>query len=188
MRTPLIVTAIFSICLAQTLPAFAQDANAPGLSAEEITTRFQKHRGLTLAPPPGEAPVPTAGTVVQPVPIPELVEIPQADQVNINIVFDFDSAVLREDQKPRLAALCQAMQGSDIALFRIVGHTDASGPAKYNDQLSTLRAEEVKRYLVRDCGLAASRLEAVGAGKRQLLDTANPTSERNRRVEFQAIS
>lgn len=184
MRTSLVVAAVFSIGLAHSLPAFAQDA--PSLSAEEIATRFQKHRGLVLAPPAGETPAAAPGAVVQTAP--DLIEIPEADQVNINIVFDFDSAVLRKDQQPRLATLCQAMKGSDIALFRIVGHTDASGPAKYNDQLSTLRAEEVKRYLVRDCGIAATRLEAVGAGKRQLLDTANPKSERNRRVEFQAIS
>jgi len=168
--------------------ARAQAADGPELSVEEIEQRFQRHRGLVIAPLE-DAPAAAEGQAGTEVGTGEgLVEIPEASQVSISIVFDFDSAALRDDQKPRLAALCQAMNNVDVNVFRIVGHTDASGPSEYNDQLSKLRAEEVKRHLVSDCGIAADRLEAVGAGKRQLLDEANPTSERNRRVEFQAMS
>lgn len=108
-------------------------------------------------------------------------------QVNVRIRFDFDSATLGPDQKPLLAQLCRVMTSSDIGLFQIVGHTDAAGTDAYNENLSRLRAEEVQRYLVTDCGIAPARLRAVGMGERFLSDSANPRSGENRRVEFQAL-
>ncbi len=109
-------------------------------------------------------------------------------QVNVNIKFDFDSAALNDGQKPLLAQLCTVMKGSDIGLFRIIGHTDASGGDAYNQKLSLLRAEEVRRYLVSDCGIAATRLEAMGVGEKFLADEGDPKAAANRRVEFQALS
>jgi OmpA-OmpF porin, OOP family len=109
-------------------------------------------------------------------------------QVNLNIEFAFDSATLQPDQAPILAQMCRVMKSSDIALFRIVGHTDASGTAEYNQTLSQLRAEEVQRYLVNDCGIKPTRLEALGLGEQFLSDTQDPKAAVNRRVEFQALS
>lgn len=109
-------------------------------------------------------------------------------QVNLNINFGFDSATLKPDQLPLLAQMCNVMKSSDINLFRIVGHTDAAGRDDYNRTLSQLRAEEVQRYLVNDCGIEARRLEAVGLGEKFLSDRRNPKGAANRRVEFQALS
>jgi OmpA-OmpF porin, OOP family len=109
-------------------------------------------------------------------------------QVNVHITFDFDSAALRSDQAPKLAQICSVMKSSDIALFRVAGHTDAAGPADYNERLSRLRAEEVQRYLVDTCGIAPARVEAIGLGKRFLFNEDDPRAEENRRVEFQALS
>ncbi|MBV0890905.1 OmpA family protein [Paracoccus sp. Z118] len=109
-------------------------------------------------------------------------------QVNVRVNFPFDSAVLTDEQTPRLEQLCRVMKGSDIALFRIVGHTDALGTDAYNERLSLLRAEEVERYFVRECGILPARLEAVGFGERFLFDRDDPAAAGNRRVEFQAIS
>lgn len=121
-------------------------------------------------------------------PVPVVYEqIDEADQVNIRVAFDFDSAVLRDSEKPKLAELCKAITQIE-GVFRIVGHTDASGSDAYNEKLSLLRAEEVKRYLVSDCGLPSDRLQAVGVGKRFLFNNDDPRSEENRRVEFQALS
>jgi OmpA-OmpF porin, OOP family len=113
--------------------------------------------------------------------------VDREDQVNIQISFDFDSAALREDQKPKLATLCDVMKSVDVAVYQIVGHTDSSGTAAYNERLSLLRAQEVKRYLVNDCGLQENQLEAIGMGESAPYDTANPRAEINRRVEFQAL-
>jgi outer membrane protein OmpA-like peptidoglycan-associated protein len=113
---------------------------------------------------------------------------PEELQVNVQIRFDFDSAKLNADQKPQLTQLCNVMKKSDIGLFQIIGHTDASGADAYNERLSQLRAEEVQRYFVADCGIEPARLQALGMGERLLRDTGDPDSADNRRVEFQALS
>ena len=164
--------------------ALGQDAT--DLSAEEIEERFnsQLTRGLVIVPSAGATAEPAEDAAAPD----NYVEIAPEQQINIQVSFDFDSAALRESEKPKLATLCQVMKSTDIQLFRIVGHTDASGSAEYNERLSLLRAEEVKRHMVNDCGLDPARLEALGVGEAYPVDTSNPRSEQNRRVEFQAIS
>lgn len=142
----------------------------------------------TASADPAAAPETPTETVVTANETATLVKMPTDLGVNIRIEFAFDSAALDDAQKPKLAKLCNVMKASDIQLFRIIGHTDASGSDEYNERLSRLRAEEVQRFFVNDCGIDAGRLEAVGVGERFLLEGADPNSDRNRRVEFQALS
>lgn len=139
-----------------------------------------------------EDPVDTSTVVTETVVATEatatLVKMPADLGVNVRIEFAFDSAALDDAQKPKLQKLCNVMQKSDIQLFRIIGHTDASGSEDYNERLSGLRAEEVQRFFINDCGIDASRLEAVGLGERFLIEDVEPDSDQNRRVEFQALS
>ena len=80
------------------------------------------------------------------------------------------------------------IKASDIPQFKIIGHTDASGTDSYNQNLSLLRAEEVKRHLVDDCGVPDAKLVAVGVGESFPLDPNDPRADVNRRVEFQVGS
>lgn len=189
---------------------FATSATAGDLTAEEITNAFnkQKTRGLGLGDqktrglkPAGQD---TRGLVIVPTTDddgttetaevssasvkPAYVAVAAEDQVNVQISFDFDSAALRSDQAPKLTTLCQVMQSIDVAQFQIIGHTDAKGSAEYNQRLSLLRAQEVKRHLVDDCGIESARLQAVGAGETAPLNGDDPRADENRRVEFQALS
>ena len=161
------------------------------MSAEEITSAFQKQktRGLVIVPSDQQTANSSTDTTAE-VPttaVTNYAAVEKADQVNIQISFDFDSAALREDQKPKLAALCQAMKSVDVAVFQIIGHTDSSGKAKYNERLSLLRAQEVKHHLVSSCGIDAARLQAVGLGESAPYDNDDPRADVNRRVEFQAL-
>ncbi|MDK3074799.1 OmpA family protein [Sedimentitalea sp. JM2-8] len=168
--------------------AIAAQSSSGEMSAEEITEAFQKQktRGLVIVPvAPQDSSAETA--TVAPTAAKEYSAVEREDQVNVQISFDFDSAALRNDQKPKLATLCEVMKTVDVAVFQIVGHTDSSGSADYNERLSLLRAEEVKHFLVSDCGIEDSRLEAIGMGENVPYDTENPRSEVNRRVEFQAL-
>ena len=194
-RPQIALAAAVAVHILAGLPAGAQTTDASGQSAAEIGELFkQQTRGLVIAPSSSveagssDASISTAVQATAVTPAGTYVEIPKDVQVNISVQFDFDSSALRSDQKPKLASLCQAIQSADIKMFRIVGHTDASGSAAYNDQLSTLRAQEVKRHLVSECGIPADRLEAVGVGERHPYNAANPNGDENRRVEFQAIS
>ena len=171
-------------------PGFSQSPDASAMSEQQILERFnkQKTRGLSIAPVSAPAATsttaaaPDAGTHVG------FENLPAEEQVNINISFDFDSAALREDQKPKLTTLCSVMKQIDVQVFRILGHTDSAGSEAYNEQLSKLRAEEVKRFLVSDCGIAPDRLQAVGVGERAPILPEDPRADVNRRVEFQVIS
>jgi len=71
--------------------------------------------------------------------------------------------------------------------FVIEGHTDLSGSAQHNQQLSERRAEAVKRYLV-EHGIAADRLSTVGYGSTRPLTTdPSPGAQAmNRRVTLVA--
>lgn len=163
--------------------------SAEELSADELQDRFEEQlsRGIVLVPTDEEAADTTdEGTAV--LTAGDYQAAPEGSEINLAIVFDFDSAALRDDQKPRLANLCTAMQSVDVEVFQIIGHTDASGSAEYNQNLSQLRAEEVKRHLVRECGIEETRLRAIGVGESALLDPGNPNADANRRVEFQALS
>ncbi len=182
--------------------AVAQDSS--GLTAAQLQELFrkQKTRGLVIVPADqagnGDASAQAGtgddgmsgqaaqGATIAAAPA-NYVPVDPAEQVNVQISFDFDSAVLRDDQKPKLATLCEVMKTVDVNLFQIVGHTDSSGSASYNQNLSLLRAQEVKRYLVNDCGIDENRLVAIGVGESAPFDPEHPEADVNRRVEFQAL-
>lgn len=196
LRKTLCIFAV-SALVATSGAGLAQSTDASDLSAEELQERFnnQRTRGLTIAPTTsGDAAVAatenttTEAAVTTVAANDDYIEIAPEDQVAIQITFDFDSSALRADQKPKLATLCEVIAAMDEGAFRIVGHTDASGSAGYNESLSLLRAQEVKRHLVGDCGIAEDRLEAVGVGESYPLEGQDPNADAQRRVEFQALS
>ncbi|MFV0512373.1 MAG: OmpA family protein [Jhaorihella sp.] len=170
------------------VPVLAQSAS--DMTAEEIADAFtkQKTRGLVIVPSgqQGNA-ASTESASITTTQDPAYNAVARDEQVNVQIAFDFDSAALRNDQKPKLDTLCQVMRSIDVAVFQIIGHTDSSGTAQYNQRLSLLRAQEVKRHLVGTCGLDANRLEAIGMGESVPYDADDPRADVNRRVEFQAL-
>jgi len=185
-RILLIVLFLVIVGAQGTTSVDAQTNDARAMTEAEIAAAFakQKTRGLSIVPtvaPDATATSPALSQVV-------VAELPKDEQVNINISFDFDSSALREDQKPRLVALCNVMKATDVQLFRIVGHTDSSGSDVYNEKLSLLRAEEVKRHMESTCGIPGDKMEAVCVGARYPFDSADPRGDVNRRVEFQALS
>lgn len=138
------------------------------------------------APAPAKAAAPAApATQAETV---EYVRMPDDSQINIRIEFDLNSASLRASEFEKLQTLCSAIKRSDVELFHIFGHTDASGSDAYNLNLSRLRAEEVRRRMINDCQIEPARLRAIGVGEQHLLTPGAPNAAENRRVEFQAIS
>ena len=72
--------------------------------------------------------------------------------------------------------------------IEIVGHTDSSGKAEYNKELSESRANAVRDYLVQK-GIDSERITARGAGEESPVasnDTPTGRAE-NRRTEFNII-
>jgi len=106
-------------------------------------------------------------------------------KIDLTINFDFDSAKLKEESKPQLERLAQALKNENLInlRFQIEGHTDAQGTAAYNDALSTRRAASVVSFLSQS-GVESQRLQSVGKGFRDLLEPEDPKSPKNRRVRI----
>lgn len=102
------------------------------------------------------------------------------------ILFDTDSAVLREDSRPALDEIGKLLKATPGFNLYVVGHTDDQGTLEYNLDLSKRRAEAVVRDLVTKYGIAAGRLEAHGlAFLAPKASNATPEGrQKNRRVEL----
>jgi outer membrane protein OmpA-like peptidoglycan-associated protein len=105
----------------------------------------------------------------------------------LQVQFPFNSAEIQPDMLEPLDAVAEGIRlaGRQIGIV-IEGHTDASGSAEYNLQLSRRRAEAVKNYLVLRHGLPAGSFRVVGKGKYDPLVRDNPFAPENRRVQFRA--
>jgi len=158
---------------------FEQQQVSSGLTRSALGTEKVLHRGLVVAPS-------TGGQDAELEEI-EFEAVKPDTEVTVRILFDLNSSMLRADQEDKLSSVCEAMLAMGGTLFRIIGHTDASGTESHNDRLSVWRAEAIRSHLINVCGVGESRLQAVGVGERYLRDTDRPVSEVNRRVEFQAV-
>lgn len=105
--------------------------------------------------------------------------------IDLDILFDYDSAEIPPTAVPALAALGTALSRQDLkgSVFLINGHTDAAGRADYNRALSQRRANAVRRMLIEQYKLAPDTLIAAGFGAEQPKNPGNPLSAENRRVQ-----
>ena len=101
-----------------------------------------------------------------------------------DILFEVDSAYVAPGLRSDLAALAQNLNEYPNSTIRIVGHTDNSGDALYNQNLSERRAEAVASVL-RSNGVTDGRIRTYGAGEDQPIASNLNAAGRaqNRRVE-----
>ena len=117
----------------------------------------------------------------------KVAEIVQArPNIDLEINFDFNSATVGAQSVSVLLALGRVLSKDELkgTVFLINGHTDGKGSAEYNQDLSERRAEAVKRLLVQQFNLPATTLVAMGYGKGQLKNAADPFAGENRRVQI----
>ena len=103
----------------------------------------------------------------------------------LNINFDIDKASLKTDGEKIVEEITALLKSNPDLKLSIEGHTDNSGIANKNKQLSTDRATTVLNKLVKS-GIDKSRLKATGYGSEKPL-VANISEEnkaKNRRVEL----
>lgn len=102
-----------------------------------------------------------------------------------DILFPVDSAVVRGDLRDDLNALARNLQRYPNSSVRVIGHTDNTGAASYNMDLSQRRATSVSAVLI-DGGVDPRRIRSIGRGEEQPV-ASNLTAEgraQNRRVEI----
>ena len=100
------------------------------------------------------------------------------------ILFDVNQSTLRaaaQQNLTDLAASLEEYEGTDVL---VVGHTDSTGEASYNQGLSERRADAARNYLL-GAGLDPDRVTAMGMGEEEPVDTNDTDAGRqaNRRVE-----
>ncbi len=100
------------------------------------------------------------------------------------ILFDIDSAAIRAGLQSDLRALASNLNQYPDTDVIVEGHTDNTGSAAYNQDLSTRRAQAVAGVLL-EAGVAPFRVRSIGRGEDDPVAT-NLTPDgrqQNRRVE-----
>ena len=106
-----------------------------------------------------------------------------------NITFDTDSAVFKPVFNNILTSVAKVINEFDKTKVQVIGYTDNTGSAAYNDKLSMQRAQAVANYL-KLRGVSAARLMVYGYGENNPI-ASNATAagrEQNRRVEITLIN
>lgn len=107
------------------------------------------------------------------------------DEALAGVAFDSNSATLTAESSDLLTAVASLLRKYPKATLEIRGHTDASGVADNNMQLSMARARSAAAQIVA-AGIDVNRIRAFGYGESQPI-TSNKSPEGrkiNRRVEF----
>ena len=104
---------------------------------------------------------------------------------SIPIQFDTDKAEILNVSLPILNSVVELLQNFSDLKVDLVGHTDNVGELEDNQQLSELRANAVRHYIIQQ-GIASERIMAEGRGESQPISSNQTESGRaaNRRVEF----
>jgi outer membrane protein OmpA-like peptidoglycan-associated protein len=102
-----------------------------------------------------------------------------------SVLFASNESKLLPSAQSRLNQVAEALMDTKSRKLNVEGHTDSKGTADHNVQLSQLRAEAVRSYLI-SRGYPAEKIQAHGIGKdRPVADNANPEGRaNNRRVEI----
>jgi len=102
-----------------------------------------------------------------------------------DILFDVDSTYVKPALQADLAAVSSNLNRYPDSTIVVVGHTDNTGSAEYNQDLSARRAGAVATILINE-GVRATRVTSVGRGEDQPV-ASNLSEEgkaQNRRVEI----
>ena len=104
------------------------------------------------------------------------------------IYFDSDSSTPTAESGATLQHILDLLTAAPTLRLEIEGHTDDTGAAAHNQQLSEQRAMSVRSWLVSH-GISGNRLESHGYGAtRPVPDNKTPEGKaKNRRVELVKI-
>ena len=106
--------------------------------------------------------------------------------VNIDLAVNFDnnSSVVKQAYLTEIKRVAEFMTQYANTTVIIEGHTDDSGPEKYNKNLSQRRADAVASTLISKMGISADRVKSIGYGETKPIASNGTTEGRqqNRRV------
>jgi len=105
-----------------------------------------------------------------------------------NITFPTNQSAIKDDFYPVLGSVSKVLAEYKDTTLAVSGHTDSTGKADYNQQLSQQRAQSVANYL-KSQGVKAARVSARGYGSGMPIADNKTDSGRaaNRRVELDLV-
>jgi len=105
-----------------------------------------------------------------------------------SIYFEYDQAVIREDQKEIMLKNSQWLKDNPQARIKIEGNCDERGTAEYNLALGQRRADAAKDFL-EGLGINVKRMQTISYGFERPLDPGHDEAAwaKNRRVDFVLI-
>jgi OOP family OmpA-OmpF porin len=106
------------------------------------------------------------------------------ESIKLEINFANDSDAIPVAYASELKKVADFMNKYGGVTSIVEGHADSNGAAAYNKQLSQRRADAVRNALIRDYGISANRLSAVGYGEERPIADNRTAAGRsaNRRV------
>ena len=133
-------------------------------------------RGKSEPPPQKRPPI-----------VPEITKLPT---FNVDIVFDVDTPIVQPESYQTVGRIADAMVYSSLLPynFLIVGHIEANGKREANAILSQRRADAIREIMVNTFKISAKRIQSVGLGEEQLLDSARPTAPVNNQIQIMTLS
>ncbi len=142
---------------------------------KQVTER-SKSRGKSEPPPQKRTAI-----------APDLNKLPA---FNVDITFDVDTPIIQPDSYQTVGRIADAMVHSSLLpyTFLIVGHIEANGKREGNAILSQRRADAIRETLVNTFKISAKRIQSVGLGEEQLLDSARPTAPVNNQIQIMTLS
>ncbi|MEY4706539.1 MAG: hypothetical protein RJB58_262 [Pseudomonadota bacterium] len=152
----------------------ASAANASQACKTSLDSSLLRLETAARPAPPAPAPAPVSAPLPAPAPAPA---------PDLTVYFDFDSWTLKAEQLTVLTNVINTARTGGQSNINIVGHTDSSGDADYNQRLSVQRANVVVEALVQ-MGARRAALHASGVGETDLaVQTGDGVREaRNRRT------
>ncbi len=106
------------------------------------------------------------------------------ESIKMDVKFPLNSDAIPTSQVSELKKVADFMKKFSGVKAVVEGHSDSTGAADYNRQLSQRRADAVRRALIKEFGIDASRLSAIGYGEeRPIADNSTKEGRQaNRRV------
>lgn len=156
-------------------------------SLDASLARLEQDVGAAEAPPPPPPPpveqtAPAPETSAPPPPPSAEAPAPMPEQGEYTVYFDFDSWTLTAEDLTTITNAVDAARKGGQSHINVVGHTDTSGTAEYNQRLSVRRAKVVKEVMVQ-MGARPESIRTSGVGENDLaVQTGDDVKEaKNRR-------
>lgn len=121
---------------------------------------------------------------------PKEVKMPETEvtgsvRIAAPVLFDINKSTIRESSKPIIKEAIDKINSNPGAVIIVEGYTDTTGPASYNKVLSQIRANVLKKYLIKQ-GVSEEKIRSVGMGSANPVENNGSRAGRmkNRRAEM----